>query len=137
MDASRACWHGDGANRFFDKSLQFIVFENGKAGRIFIDTGFNGEHSRMDATPPNRLCDWILSSLDAGTIDFGVDSGKTLADPAKLEFELDSSAKKALQVAQQNFNTLVTGQSLNVAYYPGYGKNLIKKFKVSPGILTN
>lgn len=33
---SVACWHGDGKNRFFDKSMQFIVFDNGKAG-------FNGE----------------------------------------------------------------------------------------------
>lgn len=31
-ESSRACWHGDGRNRFFDKPLQFIVFENGKAG---------------------------------------------------------------------------------------------------------
>lgn len=31
-EGSRACWHGDGRNRFFDKPLQFIVFENGKAG---------------------------------------------------------------------------------------------------------
>lgn len=31
-EGSRACWHGDGRNRFFDKPLQFIVFDNGKAG---------------------------------------------------------------------------------------------------------
>lgn len=31
-EGSRACWHGDGRNRFFDKPLQFIIFENGKAG---------------------------------------------------------------------------------------------------------
>jgi carnitine O-acetyltransferase len=37
-ELSRACWHGDGRNRFFDKPCQFIVFENGKAG-------FNGEVS--------------------------------------------------------------------------------------------
>lgn len=33
-ELSRACWHGDGRNRFFDKPLQFIVFDNGKAGFI-------------------------------------------------------------------------------------------------------
>jgi carnitine O-acetyltransferase len=47
------CWHGDGRNRFFDKSMQFIVFDNGKAG-------FNGEHSNMEATITHRCCDWIL-----------------------------------------------------------------------------
>ena len=52
VEASRECWHGDGQNRFFDKSLQFIVFENGKAG-------FNGEHSMMDATAPSRLCEYV------------------------------------------------------------------------------
>ena len=48
--ACRALWHGDGRNRFFDKSLQLIVFSNGKAG-------FNGEvryampHQRLAHTP--------------------------------------------------------------------------------------
>lgn len=48
----RACWHGDGRNRYFDKSLQFIVFENGKAG-------FMGEHSCMDGTATCRLNEYV------------------------------------------------------------------------------
>jgi carnitine O-acetyltransferase len=28
----RASWHGDGRNRYFDKPLQFIVYDNGRAG---------------------------------------------------------------------------------------------------------
>ena len=32
---TRACWHGDGRNRFYDKS-QLLVFANGRVG-------FNGE----------------------------------------------------------------------------------------------
>jgi carnitine O-acetyltransferase len=35
---SRAYWHGNGHNRFFDKSLQFILHDNGTMG-------FCGEHS--------------------------------------------------------------------------------------------
>lgn len=31
---ARNLWHGNGENRFFDKSLQFVVTENGKAGMI-------------------------------------------------------------------------------------------------------
>ncbi|KAG5463454.1 MAG: hypothetical protein BJ554DRAFT_7345, partial [Olpidium bornovanus] len=31
-ELSHACWVGDGRNRFYDKSLQFLVFDNGKAG---------------------------------------------------------------------------------------------------------
>lgn len=33
-------WHGDGANRFFDKPLQWIICDNGASG-------FNGEHSMV------------------------------------------------------------------------------------------
>lgn len=39
-EISHSCWVGDGRNRFFDKSLQFIVFDNGRAG-------FNGEVSLL------------------------------------------------------------------------------------------
>ena len=51
-DLSRACWHGEGANRWFDKSIQFIVFENGRAGTL-------NEHSMMDGTTTLRLNDFI------------------------------------------------------------------------------
>jgi carnitine O-acetyltransferase len=53
-EVGRACWHGDGENRWFDTSLQFIVFENGKAGLC-------GEHSLMDATPTARMCDFVIA----------------------------------------------------------------------------
>lgn len=43
-DVARALWHGDGRNRHFDKSVQIVVFRNGKAGLV-------GEHSMMDGMP--------------------------------------------------------------------------------------
>lgn len=43
-EVARALWHGDGRNRHFDKSVQIVVFSNGKAGLV-------GEHSMMDGTP--------------------------------------------------------------------------------------
>ena len=52
-EVGRALWHGDGRNRWFDKTLQFIVFDNAKAG-------FLGEHALMDATPNHRMCEYIL-----------------------------------------------------------------------------
>ncbi len=41
-EVSKQLLHGDGQDRFFDKSLQFIVFNNGK-------TGVNFEHTGVDA----------------------------------------------------------------------------------------
>lgn len=43
-EVARALWHGDGRNRHFDKSVQIVVFANGKAGLV-------GEHSMMDGMP--------------------------------------------------------------------------------------
>ena len=52
-ELSRACWHGDGKNRWYDKHLEFIVFANGEAG-------FIGEHSAMDGMPTATMTNWLL-----------------------------------------------------------------------------
>jgi carnitine O-acetyltransferase len=124
-ESSRACWHGDGQNRFFDKSLQFIVFENGKAG-------FNGEHSMMDATPTHRLCDFILEGLKNKTMDLGTSTVGSIPQPEKLEFELDSGLEKSIDVAIKKFNDLIKTQDVKVTVFEEYGKNHIKKMKLSP-----
>ncbi|KAJ3101774.1 Carnitine O-acetyltransferase mitochondrial [Phlyctochytrium planicorne] len=123
-EVSRACWHGDGRNRFFDKSLQFIVFENGKAG-------FNGEHSMMDATPTTRLCDWVLTKLAKNELDHGT-TLEQLPTPRKLEFKLTSDLISAITKAEKKFDDLIARHDLKAVVWEGYGKNLIKKFQLSP-----
>lgn len=125
-DFSRQLWHGDGRNRFFDKSIQFIVFDNGKAG-------FLGEHSMMDATPTSRMCEFILESIDKKTIN--LDSNDFLPDaptPSKLVFDIKPPVLEAISKAENAFNDLIKTQDLKAVYCPQYGKNLIKKFGVSP-----
>ncbi|KAF9433454.1 Carnitine O-acetyltransferase mitochondrial [Entomortierella beljakovae] len=125
-EVSRACWHGDGANRFFDKSLQFIVFENGKAG-------FNGEHSTMDGTPTCRLNDYVCTTLAQNKIDHGSATvSSNLEKPQPLNFALNTAVVKAIDNAQKNFDELIGKHGLYVQNYEGYGKGLIKKFKCSP-----
>ncbi|KAJ3027223.1 UNVERIFIED_CONTAM: Carnitine O-acetyltransferase mitochondrial [Siphonaria sp. JEL0065] len=122
---AKSCWVGDGRNRFFDKSVQLIVFDNGVAG-------FNGEHSMMDATPTSRMCDFILDSLEKGKLNHGTPSGAKLSPPKKLEFELNDSLHKEIEIAQQKFDELVEKHDLKVVVFEGYGKNLIKKLGCSP-----
>jgi carnitine O-acetyltransferase len=52
-EMAHTCWHGLGKNRWYDKSIQLIVCDNGRAG-------FLGEHSMMDATTPASFCDYII-----------------------------------------------------------------------------
>ncbi|KAJ3297226.1 Carnitine O-acetyltransferase mitochondrial [Rhizoclosmatium sp. JEL0117] len=122
---SHACWVGDGKNRFFDKSFQFIVFDNGVAG-------FNGEHSMMDATPTSRLCDWVLESLDKGKINHGTSNSTSLSTPQKLAWDLSPQIKQEITTAEQKFAELVGKHDLKVVVFEGYGKNLIKKLGCSP-----
>ncbi|RKP25718.1 hypothetical protein SYNPS1DRAFT_15255, partial [Syncephalis pseudoplumigaleata] len=63
-EVSAACWHGDGRNRYFDKSLQYVVFENGKAGVII-------EHAGVDGTQLARLNDTICDRLAKNQVDHG------------------------------------------------------------------
>ena len=123
---SRACWHGDGRNRFFDKSLQFIVFDNGKAG-------FLGEHSMMDATPTHRMCEYILEKLDKNELDLGPDQvSSALATPTKLSFNLSPPILEAIPKAEAAFDALIRTQDLRAVVCHQYGKKLIKKLGVSP-----
>ncbi|KAI7898886.1 acyltransferase ChoActase/COT/CPT [Cokeromyces recurvatus] len=129
-EGSRACWHGDGRNRFFDKPLQFIVFENGKAG-------FMGEHSCMDGTATCRLNEYVCDGLHRNTIHHGSDEIRSdLPKPQELKFHLDESVKKDIAAAESNFDALIAKHDLTVLAYQSYGKNLIKKFKCSPDGLT-
>ncbi|KAI9146560.1 acyltransferase ChoActase/COT/CPT [Paraphysoderma sedebokerense] len=125
-EKSKVCWHGDGRNRFYDKTLQFIVCENGKSG-------FLGEHSMMDGTPTCRLNDWILDNLAKGKINHGSSTiASNLPRPQKLRFTFNQAILDAIRSSEKSFDALVDKHELFVLSYDGYGKNLLKKFGVSP-----
>ncbi|KAI8362655.1 acyltransferase ChoActase/COT/CPT [Blakeslea trispora] len=125
-EGSRACWHGDGRNRFFDKPLQFIVFENGKAG-------FMGEHSCMDGTATCRLNEYVCDGLNRNLIQHGSSHVRSdLPTPHELKFHIDDAVIKDVKSAGFQFEELINKHELTVLAYQAYGKNLIKKFKCSP-----
>ncbi|KAJ3416921.1 Carnitine O-acetyltransferase mitochondrial [Chytridiales sp. JEL 0842] len=126
-EMSRACWHGDARNRFWDKACQFIVFDNGKAG-------FNGEHSMMDATPTNQLCDWLCDSLAKDKVDhqLTVPVSASLPGPKPLKFELNMYLTEQIKFAERDIDELIAKHDLHVQAFHGYGKNQIKKMGLSP-----
>lgn len=125
-ERAHSYWHGDGANRWFDKPLQFIVNDNGTAG-------FMGEHSMMDGTPTHRLCDTVNALIVNNRLDFDNPSVRSsLPDPSSVKFDTDDAVLTDIASAQQQFSTVIAAHELRVQAYQGYGKNLIKKFKCSP-----
>ncbi|KAL8290043.1 hypothetical protein RQP46_002982 [Phenoliferia psychrophenolica] len=129
-EASWGLWVGDGKDRWFDKH-QLVVFENGKSG-------FNGEHSCMDGTPTSRLNDWLLRSLDAKKIPLG-DSARPLSQlpsVTPITFSLPSTVVSAISTSVATHDALMAKHELAVLQYDGYGKDAIKKFKLSPDSYT-
>ncbi|KAI5814607.1 acyltransferase ChoActase/COT/CPT [Pyronema omphalodes] len=119
-------WHGDGANRFYDKPLQFIVNENGTAG-------FIGEHSMMDGTPTLRINDYVCDLITNNKINFDFSSVRShLPEPSRISFTANEDVTKAIDTAKANFRDVIGKHDLRVLQYLAYGKNLIKKFKCSP-----
>ncbi|RKP00863.1 hypothetical protein CXG81DRAFT_26448 [Caulochytrium protostelioides] len=126
LDAlSRACWHGDGQNRFYDKPVQLIVFENGEAGHL-------GEHSMMDGTTVSHLCEWMLSNLAADHIDHGDATERPALFPRELDFDLDPTVQTAIQGATRAFDALVAQHAMHVLHHTAYGGAAIKQWKLSP-----
>jgi carnitine O-acetyltransferase len=119
-------WHGDGANRWFDKPCQFIVNDNGTSG-------FMGEHSMMDGTPTHRLNDFINDLIFNNKLDFSSTSVRSnLPEPQLVKFEITKDVQAEIDRATKNFNDVIGQHELAVQAYQGYGKGLIKKFKCSP-----
>ncbi|KAK7205506.1 acyltransferase ChoActase/COT/CPT [Myxozyma melibiosi] len=120
-------WHGDGQNRFYDKPCQFIVCDNKVSG-------FMGEHSMMDGTPTCTLNDYVCDVLVQNKVDHGApaSAARALADPQELEFDVSEQLAADIEASKKAFTEVIGLHELDVNAYQKYGKEQVKKFKVSP-----
>ncbi len=119
-------WHGDGANRWFDKPLEFIINDNGTSG-------FLGEHSMMDGTPTHRLNDYANMMIFSNKLDLTESNIRSnLAEPTALKIHITDAVNREIHRAVADHEALIAQHDLRVQAYQGYGKGLIKKFKCSP-----
>uniref|UniRef100_A0AAV1T677 Carnitine O-acetyltransferase, mitochondrial n=1 Tax=Peronospora matthiolae TaxID=2874970 RepID=A0AAV1T677_9STRA len=130
-EVARGLWHGNGRNRFFDKCVQIVVFESGKAGLV-------GEHSMLDGMPMARYADYVLSRLHHGQIDMGR-HGQTIAQlteelepPKQIMFRLTDETRRNIAEAEAKFDQTVIDHEVCVMAFYGYGARLIKGFRCSP-----
>ncbi|AOA64218.1 Carnitine acetyltransferase [Komagataella phaffii CBS 7435] len=123
-EKSRRSWHGNGANRWFDKPVQMFVAENGSSG-------FLGEHSKMDGTPTLGLNDYVNKKLKSETYSF--ETASTSDKQWKfLNWDITPATQTAIKQELATFDQTVNSLDIRVWQYPGLGKSLIKKFKLSP-----
>lgn len=128
-EVSKQLLHGDGKDRFFDKSLQFIVFKNGK-------TGINFEHTGVDGSVMLRLVAHIYDTIDKVSFnekDTSIDTEDSLAQRVKeIKFDLDSALTQTIRAAVDLFAQHSANNQIRVLNFTQFGKNQIKQFGVSP-----
>ncbi|XP_026155629.1 carnitine O-acetyltransferase b [Mastacembelus armatus] len=120
--------HGGGTfsnsgNRWFDKTLQFVVGEDGSWGLLY-------EAATIEGPPIATLLHHILQYCDnpnpqrAPLIP--------LPMPKKLYFNIDREIKRDIELAKQNLDILINDLDVNVFNFKRFGKDLPKKYNMSP-----
>ncbi|XP_056597325.1 carnitine O-acetyltransferase b [Triplophysa dalaica] len=120
--------HGGGTysnsgNRWFDKTLQFVVGEDGSWGLLY-------EHATAEGPPISTLLDHILhccqkpERVRAPLVP--------LAMPKKLYFYIDSDIKRDIEMAKQNLDILINDLDIKCFNFQRFGKEFIKQLKLSP-----
>lgn len=113
----------NGSNRWFDKTIQFIVGADGV-------TGLTYEHSPAEGQPIAILTDFIIKYIEENKAPEG--SSKSPKQPTLLEFKVSSEVNNMIEDAKKNLDKLVQNLQLNCFQYDKYGKNFIKSQKLSP-----
>uniref|UniRef100_A0A8C6M411 Carnitine O-acetyltransferase b n=1 Tax=Nothobranchius furzeri TaxID=105023 RepID=A0A8C6M411_NOTFU len=120
--------HGGGTfsnsgNRWFDKTLQFVVGEDGSWGLLY-------EQATAEGPPITNLLHHILEYCEKP------DPKKAplvpLPMPKKLYFHIDLDIKRDIEQAKQNLDILINDLDVNVFNFKRFGKELPKKHNLSP-----
>ncbi|XP_023932320.1 carnitine O-palmitoyltransferase 2, mitochondrial [Lingula anatina] len=128
IEVSRLHLHGNGANRWFDKSFSLIMTKDGK-------TCVNFEHAWGDGVAVLRYFNEVFKLttekpfVHPDTQPANVDSAAAVK---KIEFHLGDNLKQAISEAKSRFDHLVNSLDLGFTTTEKFGKNLIKEKKLSP-----
>uniref|UniRef100_A0A3Q3G5Q6 Carnitine O-acetyltransferase n=1 Tax=Labrus bergylta TaxID=56723 RepID=A0A3Q3G5Q6_9LABR len=120
--------HGGGSqlnsgNRWFDKTLQFIVGEDGTCGA-------NYEHAPAEGPPIVALIDHVVEYT--GKPEMTRSPMVPLPMPQKLHFNITPEIKKDIEEAKHNMNILVDDLDMRVTVFGHFGKEVPKSHKMSP-----
>lgn len=120
--------HGGGSqwnsgNRWFDKTLQFIVGEDGTCGA-------NYEHAPAEGPPIVALIDHVVEYTRKP--DMVRTPMVPLPMPKMLHFNITPEVKKDIEEAKNNMNKLAKDLDMRVFVFGHFGKNVPKAHKMSP-----
>jgi carnitine O-acetyltransferase len=122
--------HSSGHNRWFDKSIQLMVTENGKAGLI-------GEHSMMDGMPMIAFAHSITGSpyvekVKSNARNYEANVKNIFSDCQSSLMAPSSLLPSMIEKSKVEFDKLISDHDLDVLSFQRYGSNHIKSMGYSP-----
>ncbi|CAK8671477.1 unnamed protein product [Clavelina lepadiformis] len=120
--------HGDGASRWFDKSISLIISGNGEAA-------INFEHAWGDGVAVMRFFNEIFDHSTL-TPTISHDSLAVVGGYSdylkRIEFNLDDSVKRSISEARERYNDDISKIRVSGKEFPKMHKEYLKKKKISP-----
>nr|XP_060629517.1 carnitine O-palmitoyltransferase 2, mitochondrial isoform X1 [Anolis sagrei ordinatus] len=129
---SHTMLHGDGINRWYDKSFNLILAKDGTAAIHF-------EHSWGDGVAVLRFQNEVFKdstqtpAITPQSQPAAVDSASSVQ---KLNFKLNDALKEGITQAKQKFDAIVKTLTLEARQFERGGKEMLKKHKVSPDAIA-
>lgn len=124
--------HGDGCNRWYDKSFSIIMAKDGQAA-------INFEHSWGDGVAVLRFQNEVFKEttetpqISPGTQPAPVDSASAVR---RLEFKLNPELEQGIRKAKENFQAAILKLTIDAMEFKQGGKEQLKKKKLSPDAIA-
>uniref|UniRef100_A0A0N5AN78 Carn_acyltransf domain-containing protein n=1 Tax=Syphacia muris TaxID=451379 RepID=A0A0N5AN78_9BILA len=127
------CLHGGGSqnnscNRWFDKTLQFIIGSDEFCG-------VNFEHSSIDAAPVATMMDYICDHFDLDSFG-GEDVTGELAPTNALSFTVPQDFQEVIMKTKRKFDEIANDIEVKVLTFDRFGKAFPRHYGISPDGLT-
>jgi carnitine O-palmitoyltransferase 1 len=122
--------HGNGDDRWFDKSFNLIIASNARVG-------FNAEHSWADAPIMAHLWEFVLH-YDFHVLGYNEDGDCRLGNggepsaPIRLKWDFNQNLIQIINKALNSAQCLLQDVDLCLYRHSNFGKSFIKKCRLSP-----
>ncbi|CAO2584083.1 Carnitine O-palmitoyltransferase 1, liver isoform [Lemmus lemmus] len=127
---AKSLLHGKCFDRWFDKSLTFVVFKNSKIG-------MNAEHSWADAPIVGHLWEYVMAT-DIFQLCYAEDghcrgdTNPNIPKPTRLQWEIPGECQEVIETSLSSASLLANDVDLHSFPFDTFGKGLIKKCRTSP-----
>ncbi|XP_023269173.1 choline O-acetyltransferase-like [Seriola lalandi dorsalis] len=116
----------NGANRWYDKSMQFVVGMDGICGVVC-------EHSPFEGIVLVQCSEYLMKYINACPSKMATVSGiRELPPPRRLLWKCNPHIQGLLTASGDRLQRLVNNLDMDVFKFKAYGKEFIKKQKMSP-----